>query len=333
MTDTTAPAHLDPSALGTREYWDNLYTTELRNHADNPRDEGTVWFDDSDAEAKMVAFLEERVDNDDEGLHSRGGGLVLDRDTASVLDLGCGNGSMLFALRDEGWRGRLLGVDYSVLSVELARRVGESRREGGAEEEEDDEAGDGDNTGENDEGNGDRGDHETETEVEFKVWDVLNGSFSEVTSATTTTTTPSSTSDPPQQPPIPPQQQQQHQPLPCWHIVLDKGTFDAVSLSGEHDAHGRRVFENYGARVLHLLRPGGLFLVTSCNWTEAELRDWFEVKTGVVAVGVPQGQGEEEEKRFRLRLAGKVEYPSFRFGGVQGQTISTLCFEKVRAEV
>ncbi|KAH6624648.1 hypothetical protein B0J18DRAFT_456906 [Chaetomium sp. MPI-SDFR-AT-0129] len=333
MTDSEAPTHLDPSALGTREYWDNLYTTELRNHADNPRDEGTVWFDDSDAEAKMVAFLEERVDgNDGEALHD--GELVLDRDTASVLDLGCGNGSMLFALRDEGWRGRLLGVDYSVLSVELARRVGESRREGGAEEEEDD---DGEDKGENEEGNGGRGDHETETEVEFKVWDVLNGPFSEVTTATTTTTIPSS--DTPQQPPItPPTQTQepQPQPLPSWHIVLDKGTFDAISLSGEHDAQGRRVFENYGARVLHLLRPGGLFLVTSCNWTEAELRDWFEVKTGVVGVGVPQGQGEEEEegeKGYRLRLAGKVEYPSFRFGGVQGQTISTLCFEKVRAEV
>jgi hypothetical protein len=128
--------------------------------------------------------------------------------------------------------------------------------------------------------------------VEFKVWDVLNGPLSEVQAAPGSTTT-------------------------GWDVVLDKGTFDAVSLSGERDAEGRRICEGYGERVLQLLRAGGIFLVTSCNWTEAELRDWFETKTR------PTEAGE------RLRMAGRVEYPSFSFGGVKGQTISTLCFEKV----
>ncbi|KAL2181435.1 S-adenosyl-L-methionine-dependent methyltransferase [Thermothelomyces heterothallicus CBS 202.75] len=262
MADST-PSHLDPSALGTKEYWDSLYEKELSNHAENPRDEGTVWFDDSDAEAKMVAYLDEHAEADH----------ALDRAAAAVLDLGCGNGSLLFALREDGWRGRLLGVDYSERSVELARRVGEDD------------------------------DDDTEREVEFKVWDVLNGSLADVRAAQPTATTAAQGSEQGQ----------------GWDLVLDKGTFDAVSLSGERDDKGRRVCEGYGERVLQLLRTGGIFLVTSCNWTEKELRDWFETKTPPTATGE------------RLRLAGSIQYPSFEFAGVQGQTISSLCFEKTAA--
>jgi hypothetical protein len=104
-------------------------------------------------------------------------------------------------------------------------------------------------------------------------------------------------------------------------VVLDKGTFDAVSLSGERDGQGRRICEGYGERVLQLLRPGGIFLVTSCNWTEAELAGWF--------LGDPAEQPGEQGWRFAQ--VGKVEYPSFSFGGVKGQTISTLCFRKVKS--
>jgi hypothetical protein len=132
--------------------------------------------------------------------------------------------------------------------------------------------------------------------VEFAVWDVLAGAMEDVRAATT-----------------------DDGEAAGWDLVLDKGTFDAVSLSGEQDGQGRRVCEGYGERVLQLLRPGGVFLVTSCNWTEAELRGWFEDKTQATEGGA------------RLRLAGRIEYPSFSFGGVKGQTISTLCFKKVEA--
>ncbi|AEO57932.1 hypothetical protein MYCTH_2304739 [Thermothelomyces thermophilus ATCC 42464] len=309
MADST-PSHLDPSALGTKEYWDSLYEKELSNHAENPRDEGTVWFDDSDAEAKMVAYLDEHAEADH----------ALDRAAAAVLDLGCGNGSLLFALREDGWRGRLLGVDYSERSVELARRVGVSRRraarrggggdnldiaveeEARAEEEGKKETGKEEEDKVNDEEEEDD-DDDTEREVEFKVWDVLNGSLADVRAAPPTATTAAQGSEQGQ----------------GWDLVLDKGTFDAVSLSGERDDKGRRVCEGYGERVLQLLRTGGIFLVTSCNWTEKELRDWFETKTPPTATGE------------RLRLAGRIQYPSFEFAGVRGQTISTLCFEKTAA--
>lgn len=266
-----------------------------------------MWFDDADAEAKMVAYLDELAEEDDGRL---------DRAAAAVLDLGCGNGSLLFALRDDGWRGRLLGVDYSERSVELARRVGRSRqrrrrrrrRPACGDEDYDDD--DGDDDGDNldteekqeekeKENDNDVDDDGKEKEVEFKVWDVLQGPLADVRAAPTEKTSA--------------QGSERDQ---GWDLVLDKGTFDAVSLSGERDDKGRRVFEGYGERVLQLLRTGGLFLVTSCNWTEEELRGWFETKTP------PTPTGE------RLRLAGRIQYPSFEFGGVRGQTISTLCFEK-----
>ncbi|KAK0623198.1 S-adenosyl-L-methionine-dependent methyltransferase [Immersiella caudata] len=244
-------AHLDPSELGTKQYWDNLYTTELSNHASNPSDEGTVWFDDSDAEHKIVSFLDEHGESD----------FSFSRADSKILDLGCGNGSLLFALRDDGWEGTLVGVDYSAESVRLARAVGATR----AREEE----------------------REGEIGVEFREWDVLAGEFRVVGGEG------------------------------VWDLILDKGTFDAVSLSGEKDERGRRICEGYGERVVKLLRNGGLFLVTSCNWTEAELKAWFE---GTNANAPGQGA---------LKQVARIKYSSFSFGGVKGQTISTLCFEKV----
>lgn len=232
-----------------------------------------MWFDDSDAEAKMLAFLAAAANPAAQPPPPPPGpdpppppppSRPLDKATTTFLDLGCGNGSLLLGLRDAGWRGRLLGVDYSEQSVALARRVAESRRAAAAAAGEAvaDPYGD----------------------VEFRVWDVLLDGAA----------------GPPG-----------YGAGAAWDVVLDKGTFDAVSLSGGRDAGGRPACEGYGARVAGLLRPGGLFLVTSCNWTEEELCGWFE----------PGGA---------LRRVGRVEYRSFSFGGAKGQTITTLCFARVR---
>jgi SAM-dependent methyltransferase len=93
-----------------------------------------------------------------------------------------------------------------------------------------------------------------------------------------------------------------------WDVVLDKGTFDAISLSEEKDANGRRICEGYKERVVPLIREGGILLVTSCNWTEEELVAWF--------------QGGE------LEYVDTIKYKSFSFGGRKGQTISSVCFRK-----
>ena len=91
-------------------------------------------------------------------------------------------------------------------------------------------------------------------------------------------------------------------------VVLDKGTFDAISLSEEVDAQGRRVAEGYRERVEKLVKKGGRFLITSCNWTEEEVKGWFEA-------------GE-------LVYEDKAKYPSFTFGGKTGSSVCTLCFRR-----
>lgn len=191
----------------------------------------------------------------------------LSKSSTSILDLGCGNGSILHALRSSGWTGPLMGVDYSAHSITLARQISAAA----AASDEHDNA------------------------ISFLEWDVLNGSLESVAAP------PSSGSE-----------------RKTWDVVLDKGTFDAISLSEETDAQGKRICEGYKGRVLRLLGQGGLFLITSCNWTEEELRGWF--------VG---GEGEGVAELGALEEVGRVKYRTFSFGGVKGQTISTLCFRKV----
>ncbi|KAI0901522.1 putative S-adenosylmethionine-dependent methyltransferase of the seven beta-strand family [Annulohypoxylon nitens] len=266
------PTHLEPSELGTKEYWDNLYTTELTNHAHNPSDKGTVWFDDSDAETKLIDFL-----SDPDTTQS----LSLSLASTSFLDLGTGNGSLLFGLRDAGWTGRMLGVDYSQQSIQFARRLSQARTSPDSSSDPD----------------SPRDEKEDEEEIAFLEHDILQTSPAALLAG--------------------PQAQ-------GWDVVLDKGTFDAISLSSETDpATGRRIAESYRSRITPLVRENGLFLVTSCNWTEAELRDWFEGPA-------KEEEVDEETRRWRFEQVGRVEYPSFSFGGVKGQTISSLCFKKVR---
>ncbi|KAI1426217.1 hypothetical protein F5Y12DRAFT_300479 [Xylaria sp. FL1777] len=336
------PAHLEPSKLGTKEYWDALYTTEIANHAHDPADTGTAWFDDSDAETKLLEFLEEP---------ERAVELGLDTATTSFLDLGTGNGALLFALRDAGWDGPMLGVDYSAQSVRFARRIERARRTPADErgingEKDEDDNGDiakediEREEREEDEENDDVG---GEVDVHFAEHDILHTPAMALLDARFSPSVAAA----------------------GWDVVLDKGTFDAISLSAEtldgaatatatttavtndSSARPRRVHEAYGARVLPLVREGGLFLITSCNWTEEELRSWFEgdgalqmIPTSASTLGGHEngngngnGNGNEEQQQeiyWGFEVVGRVEYRSFSFGGVKGQTISSLCFRKVR---
>ncbi|KAI0539827.1 hypothetical protein GGR58DRAFT_201966 [Xylaria digitata] len=306
------PAHLEPSKLGTREYWDALYTTEIANHAHDPSDTGTAWFDDSDAEAKLLEFLEEP---------DRARELGLDTATTSFLDLGTGNGALLFALRDARWEGPMLGVDYSAQSVRFARRIERARRKEGAEGVEDSSSNKGEAEEEDTAGNNER-EAGGDVDVHFVEHDILHTPATALLSAGFSPSV-----------------------VGGWDVVLDKGTFDAISLSAETldgtdntDTHvnantatddmgmrPRRIHEAYGARILPLVREGGLFLITSCNWTEAELRSWFEGDGAVYTTPTAH-----EPAYWGFEVVGRVEYRSFCFGGAKGQTISSLCFRKVR---
>lgn len=162
----------------------------------------------------------------------------LDKQTTSILDLGCGNGSILHSLRKSGWHGALTGVDYSTLSIALAQQISTTSH--------------------------------PDANIHFHEWDLLNSPVQQICNAETHTEM-------------------------GWDVVLDKGTFDAISLAEETDAQGKRICEGYKGRVLQLLAEKGLFLITSCNWTEEELRAWFVADDAFEEVG-------------------RVRYRSFSFG-------------------
>ena len=100
-------------------------------------------------------------------------------------------------------------------------------------------------------------------------------------------------------------------------LVLDKGTFDAVSLSSEKvvspTGNEIRPSELYPAKIANLVRPGGFFLITSCNWTQDEVIRQFTT----------------ESMQGVLEVYQVIKYPTFHFGGQKGQGATSVCFRKV----
>lgn len=248
----SAPEHLNTSELGTKSYWDAAYTTERHNFSSNPDDEGTIWFSDAGAEERMLSFLENLADEGQ--LHKGDADDADDADDANAapptrfLDLGTGNGHLLFALREDEWAGEMVGVDYAPQSVALAEEIRASK---GSDY----------------------------SDVRFFEWDLLSKDAGSWLGE-------------------------------GFDVVLDKGTFDAICLAQETDAQGRRICEGYRERVEKLVKKGGRFLITSCNWTEEEVRGWFDVQGG------------------ELVYESKAKYPSFTFGGKTGTSVCTLCFRR-----
>lgn len=203
-------------------------------------------------------------------------------DQPKLLDLGTGNGSMLALLRKKGgYTGEMVGVDYSRQSVELARELQKARGHSAYRTDSDE--------SEDEDGNAPQSESQTEkeggTQIRFEEYDILSP---------------------------PPQERLNWFPQANggFDIVLDKGTFDAISLSEETVAE-KRVCERYPPVVVGLVRRGGFLVVTSCNWTEEEIVRWFVDGT-----------------RGELSIWGRVEYPRFRFGGKEGQGVCTVCFQR-----
>ena len=57
-----------------------------------------------------------------------------------------------------------------------------------------------------------------------------------------------------------------------YDVCLDKGTYDAVSLNPENPKLQRTRYCN---NIKKLVKAGGIFVVTSCNWTQEELIEHF----------------------------------------------------------
>ncbi|RLV95697.1 Protein-lysine N-methyltransferase EFM4 [Spathaspora sp. JA1] len=116
----TEDIRLNSSKLGTQEYWNNFYKKEQGNFQDNEEDTGECWFDDSDSESKMIQFLLDKLNDQDLG----------NSEEIKVLDLGTGNGHLLFQLSEdltEEYEGdskfKFVGIDYSPDSVKFAQDI------------------------------------------------------------------------------------------------------------------------------------------------------------------------------------------------------------------
>ncbi|KAB5589591.1 S-adenosyl-L-methionine-dependent methyltransferase [Ceratobasidium theobromae] len=59
-----------------------------------------------------------------------------------------------------------------------------------------------------------------------------------------------------------------------WDLLLDKGTYDAIALA-EKAEDGTRLISKYPLKVAEALKSQGMFLITSCNFTEDELKAAF----------------------------------------------------------
>ncbi|KAF7336717.1 Protein-lysine N-methyltransferase EFM4 [Mycena venus] len=107
---------LQPSKLGSKEHWDHVYETELANFQEHG-DEGEIWFGVQSVE-KMVKWALEHVPPSQ---------------NPSILEVGTGNGTLLFALADAGYDSSLLcGIDYSADAVKLARAIAATTEGGDA---------------------------------------------------------------------------------------------------------------------------------------------------------------------------------------------------------
>lgn len=233
-------SELEPSKLGTKEHWDNVYEEELENFGENG-DEGEIWFGKK-AMNEMVKWVNQHVPS---------------RSDISVLEIGSGNGALLFALAEGRGKAcypahRLLGIDYSEGAVQLAQSVAHSRNL---------------------------------TAVTFRVCDFLH-----------------------EDPPLLADDQKADQ-NEAWDLILDKGTYDAIALM-EKDKNGRTPVEGYPIRIAKLLNPGGHFLITSCNFTDFELKSKF----------ITEETG--------LQYHSRIEHPTISFGGSTGSACSSVAFTK-----
>ena len=87
-------------------------------------------------------------------------------------------------------------------------------------------------------------------------------------------------------------------------VVHDKGTYDAVSL---HPTDSKMMREKYIKSSHMMLQDDGYFMITSCNWTESELRVSFQ-------------------DHFKVHRV--IPTPSFKFGGKVGNVVTSIVFVK-----
>ncbi|KAJ2557186.1 Protein-lysine N-methyltransferase efm4 [Coemansia sp. RSA 1933] len=220
----------EASRLGHKDHWNSVYDREINNFEESG-DTGYVWFGE-DTTHKMLGWVYDNIE-----------------DTSTrILDVGCGNGHLLLEMASEGYT-NLVGTDYSVQAVELAKRIAKNRN--------------------------------LDSAIVFQMQDFLD-----------------------------PQDVARVAGSDKFDLVLDKGTYDAICLKpseADDAAVDMNAADAYPVSVVASLNESGVFLITSCNWTEEELTARFA---------------------DHLVCVGRVQHRSFKFGGAVGQTVATVAFTK-----
>ncbi|KAH9518968.1 EEF1A lysine methyltransferase 2 [Bulinus truncatus] len=104
MNDGKCIADFSSSLLGTQEYWNEAYERELKNYQE-VGDVGEIWFG-KEAQNRITNWL------------IKSGCSMADH----LIDLGCGNGMLLLALRQKGFT-NLTGIDYSESAIHLSKSI------------------------------------------------------------------------------------------------------------------------------------------------------------------------------------------------------------------
>lgn len=116
--------------------WDNIYSTELENF-EELGDEGEIWWVAlihfwlaMKTYIRFLRFGEESVEKMVDWAMEN----VPPSGQPTVLEVGSGNGTLLFALQESGYlASRMCGFDYSSDAVNLAKAIGSTRGDGAEE--------------------------------------------------------------------------------------------------------------------------------------------------------------------------------------------------------
>ena len=98
-------------------------------------------------------------------------------------------------------------------------------------------------------------------------------------------------------------------------LAIDKGTFDAISLYGKDSTNVSHT-TLYVHQINEILKPNGMIIINSCNWTFEELLTMFEESIYKITL--------------EFLLVEKVESAKsgFTFGGSSGNSTTCVVFKK-----
>ena len=312
--------------LGKLETWDRRHRVDLQAFEDNPDDPGEVWYGE-EAHEKTLEFILDLVERSQA---EDWPGARLDRKTSRLGDFGCGNALMTVDVVKQGWV-HCVGLDYSSEGIDLAAAVLRQAAAdldgsgGGSDDGEDASAaaskagtmcrssGCSSGAGQGDGGAGGAGsgaggaagtgggggeaatgagNAEPDCSKKLGAKDGLwypvpgSGSFGQVQLI---------------------QADLHAKPLPAGYfsLIVEKGLLDAMMLNPE-----ALPISAYVDAIVRMLVPGGLFVITSGNWTVDEL----------VAEFAPRLEYVDHVRTYRV----------ISFGGREGSTSATVAFRAIK---